>query len=219
MIGTTAALIGAAVIGAGASVYGANKAAGASKSAAKGVNKRFQEGKALMAPYTDAGENALGQYGNAVGLNGADKQKAFYDNFQHDPGFETSLNNALSETMRRYSITGNTGGGLANSLLKTGQNAIYGQYQNRLSQLGGLVDTGRSAATSVLGAGQASAAQEGNLLSQAGMFAGQGIQGAGNAISGGLSNMAGYNMFNQYQQMGMGNAAGFASPAANRAMF
>lgn len=215
----TAAMLGAAAIGAAASVYGANKAADASKKAAKGIDRRFQEGKALMTPYTEAGENALGQYGDAVGLHGADKQKAFYDNFQHDPGFETSLNNALSETMRRYSITGNTGGGLANSLLKTGQNAIYGQYQNRLSQLGGLVDTGRSGATAVLGAGGTAAAQQGNLLSQAGMFAGQGVQGAGNALSGGLNNLAGYSMFNQYQQMGLGNAAGFASPAANRAMF
>lgn len=205
-IGTTAALIGSAVVGAGASIYGANKAASASEKAAKGVDKRFQESKAMMAPYTGAGENALKTYGRAIGLEGQDAQREFYDNFQHDPGFETSLNNALSETMKRYSIVGNTGGNLANALLKTGQNAIYGQYQNRLSQLGGLVDTGRAAATAVGSQGQAAAAQSGNLLAQAGQYQGQGIMGAGNALSGGLSNMAGNNQFQE------GLAAGKQQP-------
>lgn len=214
-IGTTAAIIGASVIGAGASIYGANKAASASSKAAKGVDRRFQETKEMLAPYTGAGENALKQYETAVGLRGRDAQQQFYDEFQHDPGFETSLNNALSETMKRYSILGNTGGNLANALLKTGQNAIYSQYQNRLSQLGGLVDTGRSAATSLGQVGQTAAAQSGNLLAQAGQFQGQGIMGAGNALSGGLSNLAGYNMFQQ------GLAAGqnpWAAQTVNRAM-
>jgi hypothetical protein len=213
MIGTTAALLGSAAIGAGASILGSNKAAKASKQAAALQAKQFQETKDLLSPYTGTGQNALETYGNAIGLNGTDKQKDFYDNFQYDPGFETSLNNALSETMKRYSITGNTGGNLANALLKTGQNAIYGQYQNRLSQLGGLVDTGRSAATSLAGAGQQSAATQGNLLSQAGLYQGQGIQGAGNAISGGLGNLASVNMFDQYLNSGI--AGSVVAPGAN----
>jgi hypothetical protein len=211
-IGTTAALLGSAVIGAGASIYGASKAADASKKAAKLQAQQFEETKELMSPYTGAGEKALEQYETGVGLRGREAQQGFYDDFQHDPGFETSLNNALSETMKRYSILGNTGGGLANSLLTTGQNAIYGQYKDRLSQLGGLVDTGRNAAGALAGFGQQSAAQQGNLLSQAGMYQGQGIMGAGNALSGGLSNVAGYNMYQQ------GLASG-QNPLSNRAYF
>jgi hypothetical protein len=202
-IGTTTALIGSALIGAGSSIYGSSKAAKGQKQAAALQAKQFDETKELLSPYTGTGQNALEQYETAVGLRGRDAQQGFYDDFQTDPGFETSLNNALSETMKRYSILGNTGGGLANSLLKTGQNAIYGQYQNRLSQLGGLVDTGRSAATSLAGFGQQSSQAQGNMLAQAGLYQGQGIMGAGNALSGGLSNLAGNN---QYQQ-GLSNRA------------
>jgi hypothetical protein len=196
-IGTTAALIGSAAIGAGASIFGASKAAKGAEKGAKLQARQFEETKKLLSPYTGAGENALKQYGTAIGREGKEAQQGFYDNFQYDPGFETSLNNALSETMKRYSILGNTGGGLANSLLKTGQNAIYGQYQNRLSQLGGLVDTGRTSATALGSIGQQSATTQGNLLSQAGLYQGQGIQGAGNALSGGLGNLASYNQFQQ----------------------
>ncbi len=212
MIGTTAALLGSAAIGAGASIFGASKASSAAKKAANLQAQQFQETKALLKPYTGAGENALGLYGNAVGLNGRDKQKDFYDNFQTDPGFETSLNNALSEATRRYATIGNTGGGLANALLKTGQNALYGQYKDRLSQLGGLVDTGRAAATSLGTAGQASATAQGNLLSQAGMLQGQGVIGAGQAGVSGLNNLASVDLFKQ------GLAAGQA-PGSNRAIF
>lgn len=215
MIGTTAALIGSAAIGAGASILGANKAADAAKKGQKLQARQFEETKALLQPYTGAGTNALEQYGNAVGLNGLDKQQAFYDNFQHDPGFETSLNNALTETMKRYSILGNTGGNLANALLKTGQNAIYGQYKDRLSQLGGLVDTGRAAAGTLAGAGQASATAQGNLLAQAGQFQGAGIIGAGQA---GVNALGQYMNYNLAQQ---GLAAGqnpWAATTVNRAM-
>lgn len=211
-MGIETAILGSAVIGAGSSIFGANKAADAAKKASKLQAAQFAESKEMIKPYVGAGENALKTYETAIGLKGRDEQKGFYDNFQYDPGFETSLNNALSEATRKYSAMGNTGGGLANALLKTGQNAIYGQYQNRLSQLGGLVDTGRSAATSLMGAGQASASAQGNLLSQAGQYQGAGMVNAGNALSGGLNNLAGYNMWQQGQQAGM-------APGSNRAFF
>jgi hypothetical protein len=211
-IGTGAALLGSAAIGAGASIFGGNEAAKAAKQAARLQKQQFDETKALLSPYTGSGENALAQYETGIGLRGREAQQGFYDDFQTDPGFETSLNNALSETMKRYSILGNTGGGLANALLRTGQNALYGQYKDRLSQLGGLVDTGRGAAQSLAGFGQQSAQAQGNLLSQAGMYQGQGIMGAGNALSGGLSNMAGYNMYQQGLTSGQ-------NPLGNRAIF
>lgn len=214
-MGIEAAILGSAVIGGASSIFGANKAADAAKKGQKLQARQFEETKALLQPYTGAGTNALEQYGNAVGLNGADKQQAFYDNFQHDPGFETSLNNALTETMKRYSITGNTGGNLANALLKTGQNAIYGQYQNRLSQLGGLVDTGRAAAGTLAGAGQASATAQGNLLAQAGQYLGNGIIGAGQGFTNAAGQYANYNLAQQGIQAGMNP---WAAQTVNRAM-
>jgi hypothetical protein len=201
-IGTTAALLGSAAIGAGASIFGANKAADAQKAAARTQAKAFEEGKNLLLPYTKGSTEALTQYGNAVGVNGRDAQSRYYQDFQADPGFQTALNNSLDETMRRYSIVGRTGGGMANSLLKTGQNALMGAYDKRLSQLGGLVDTGRGAASSIASMGQQSAAGQASSLANAGMLQGGGIVNTGNALIGGLNN------YTTMQQNAAGRLAG-----------
>jgi hypothetical protein len=215
--------IGSALIGGAASIFGANKAEKAAKQAAAVSAKQYKQARGDLQPYMEAGPNALAQYGNAVGLNGQEAQQGFYDNFQTDPGFTTSLDNALATAMRKYSILGNTGGGLANSMLKTGQNALYGQYKDRIGQLGGLVDTGRSAATSLAGIGQQSAGQQGAMLSQAGMLGGQGIIGAGQAGVNALNNYQGYNMWQQALQQGYtpGNAmnGGWSTATMNRALF
>lgn len=211
-IGTGAALLGSAVIGAGSSLFGANKAAKSQQQAAKLQAKQYQESKNLLMPYTEGSTEALGTYQTALGLKGKDAQSKYYEDFQADPGFQTSLDNALDATMKRYSIVGRTGGGLANSLLKTGQGALNQAYNTRLSQLGGLVDTGRSAASSIAGMGQQSAAAQGSLLAQAGQTQGAGYVNAGNALIGGIQNYVG-------NQMWQNAFAGGANPVANRAMF
>lgn len=220
-IGTTAALLGSAAIGAGASIFGANKAADGQEKAAERQAEMYQQNKNLLMPYTAGSKQALTQYGNALGANGGQAQKNFYTNFQADPGFQTALNSSLDETMKRYSIMGRTGGGLANSLLKTGQNALQGAYNTRISQLGNLADMGRGAASTIAGMGQQSAAGQAANLANAGQYQGAGIVNAGNALIGGLNN---YQTMQQNQQ---GMAAG-QNPAArpwdtftvsNRAMF
>jgi hypothetical protein len=216
-IGTGIATLGAAAIGAGSSLFGASKAAKAQKQSAALQAKQFQESKNLLLPYTPGSQEALTQYGNAVGVNGGDAQQQYYQNFQADPGFQTSLNSSLDETMKRYSIMGRTGGGLANSLLKTGQNALLGAYDKRLSQLGGLVDTGRGAASTIAGLGQQSAAGQASSLAQAGQYQGAGIVNAGNALTGGLNNYAQMGQFQQGQQAGQNPWA--AQTVNNRAFF
>lgn len=209
------------LIGAGASLFGADEASEGSEDAARLQGERYQEGKNLLMPYMKGSQSALNLYGNALGANGGQAQKNFYTNFQADPGFQTALNNSLDETMRRYSIMGRTGGGLANSLLKTGQNALLGAYDKRVSQLGDLAGFGRGTASTIAGLGQQSAAGQAANTAQAGQYQGAGIVNAGNALIGGLNN---YQTMQQNQQ---GMAAG-QNPAArpwdtftvsNRAMF
>jgi hypothetical protein len=203
MIGTTAAIIGAAAIGAGSQIYGANKAASASKKAAAGVAAQNAKNEALLAPYTSSGENALKTYSNAVGLNGREAQQKFSDDFQTDPGWEAANEFGAKTVDDRYRLSGQGGGNVRAALYDYGQKNLLSAYTTRLSQLGGLVDTGRSAATSTAAMGQQSAAQQGSLLSQAGLLQGQGITGAGNAIAGGMNNLANYNMYSGGMQSGM----------------
>lgn len=205
-IGTTAALLGSAAIGAGASIYGANKAAEGSEEANELLEQRYQQNKNLLLPYMKGSQSALNLYGNALGANGPAAQAGFYNSFQHDPGFDAALNNSLDETMKRYSIMGRTGGGLANALLKTGQGARLGAYENRLNRLSGLAEFGRGAAGTIAGIGQQSAAGQAANTAQAGLWQGEGIVGAGNALIGGLNSYADANNTALGKQAGLNPA-------------
>jgi hypothetical protein len=214
-IGTTAAIIGASVIGAGASIYGANKAAKGAKAGAAAIAKQNAKNEGYLRPYMSAGENALGKYNTALGLEGREAQQKFYDEFEHDPGWEAA-NKAGADTVDdRYRLSGSSGGNVRAALYDYGQRNLLSAYQTRLSQLGGLVDTGRSAATSLVGANSQGAAQQGGLLSQAGLLQGQGITGAGQALAGGLSNLGQYNMQQQYLAAGL-NPGSLTANNANR---
>lgn len=204
MIGTTAAIIGAAAIGAGAQIFGANKAADAAKKAANLQQQQFEESKALLAPYTSSGENALNLYNNAVGVNGRPAQQQFSDDFQTDPGWQAANDFGAKTVDDRYTLSGQGGGNVRAALYDYGQKNLLSAYNTRLSQLGGLVDTGRAAATSTAAAGQQSAATQGSLLSNAGLLQGQGITGAGNAVAGGLNNLANYNLYSEGLASGQG---------------
>jgi hypothetical protein len=203
MAGITAAIIGSAAIGAGSQIFGGMQAAKGAKKAAKVQAQQYEESKAMLAPYRAAGEGALSTYNNAVGLGGREAQQKFYDDFQTDPGWEAANEFGAKTVDDRYRLSGQGGGNVRAALYDYGQKNLLSAYNTRLSQLGGLVDTGRSAATGTAQMGQQSAVAQGNLLSQAGTLQGQGITGAGNALAGGLSNLANYNMYNQGMQSGM----------------
>lgn len=215
MVGVTGAIIGSSVIGAGASLIGGNKAAKAAKAAAKVQAKQYEETKQLLSPYTMAGENALGKYNTALGLNGREQQQQFYDEFEHDPGWEAA-NKAGADTVDdRYRLSGSSGGNVRAALYDYGQRNLLSAYSTRLSQLGGLVDTGRSAASALAGYGQQSAQAQGGYLANAGMLQGQGITGAGQALAGGASNLGQHNFNQQMLAAGM-NPAGMTANNANR---
>jgi hypothetical protein len=215
MVGVTGAIIGASVIGAGASLYGGSQAAKGQKAAAKAQSKQYQETKQMLSPYTMAGENALGKYNTALGLEGREKQQQFYDEFEHDPGWEAA-NKAGADTVDdRYRLSGSSGGNMRAALYDYGQRNLLSAYQTRLSQLGGLVDTGRSAASALAGFGQQSAQAQGGYLANAGLLQGQGITGAGNAIAGGASNYGQHQLQQQYLAAGL-NPSSLTANNANR---
>jgi hypothetical protein len=217
----TLAMIASSVIGAGSSLMGADKAAEGAEAGNELLEKRYQEGKNLLLPYMKGSQSALNLYGNAVGAFGPGAQSAFYNNFQHDPGFDEALNNSLDETTRRYSIMGRTGGGFANALLKTGQGARLGAYKDRLNQLMGLADFGRGTAGTIANMGQQSAAGQAANLGAAGQYQGAGIVNAGNALIGGLNNYAtlGQNANGTATGMSPANRPWDTFTVNNRAMF
>lgn len=204
----TAILGGASLIG---GIMGSNSAKKAAKQQTKAQQaalaeqrRQYDENKALLTPFITPGQNALATYSNAVGLNGRDAQQAFYNDFEFDPGFNTALDDALSDTSKRYAIYGDVGGGLAKDLLKTGQSARMSAYDKRLAQIGGIADSGRSAAGSLSSAGQANANAQSGILSNIGATQAQGTMNASNALVGGIGNFANAFAYGNGINQGMG---------------
>jgi hypothetical protein len=197
------------VVGAAASIFGANQAADAQKKSAKLQAKQFAETKELIKPYTDAGAGAVDAYKSGIGLNGVDKQTEFYNNFQNDPGFEAATNYATRGIENLNSIKGRgLGGNLIAGASDYLQKNMLDAYRTRLSQIGGLVDTGRSAASTLGTLGQQSAAAQGANLANAGYYQGAGLINAANGINQGLYN-------NQMMSAYSGGSAGGLSSFGN----
>jgi hypothetical protein len=184
-VGTTAAIIGgSALLGAGASVYGANKAASAQKKAAQQAGdiqrQQFEQTRSDLAPYRDVGSNALSRYQNLLGMNGQDAYQSSLNDYQQSP----FLSQLVRDTQRGVDASSAARGGLFSGATaqaigdRTGQ-LYLGDFNNYLSRVGGLVDTGQNAATQTGQFGANAAAGRANAAQQ-----------AGNAQAGGFINMA-----------------------------
>jgi hypothetical protein len=95
MSGVTGAVVGAAVVGAGASVYSANKAAGAAKSAANSSigeqQREYDQARADNAPYRVTGMSGLNQVAKLYGLDTSRKGPAKQTSRDSPPLLTTSL--------------------------------------------------------------------------------------------------------------------------------
>ncbi len=199
------ASIASAGIGAAGNIIAGNQAAKAQKKAAALSAQRYKEAEANYKPYLDAGSSALDMYKTSLGLNGADKQSQFYQNFQTDPGFQASQDYAVRGLENanaiggRYGGSGNIRAGVSDYLQKN----MLDAYRTRQGQLGGLADMGFNATSGLGSLGQGQAAQGGQFLANAGYYQGAGIANAGNAITKSIGNQQQQNAY----ASGLGGAA------------
>ena len=192
-IATTAAIIGgSALLGAGASVYGANKAASAQKKAANQASQiqkdQYEQTRADLAPYRDTGSNALSQYQSLLGLNGQEKAQQALQGYTQSPYLsqlikDTQAGVDASSAARGGLFSGATAQAIGN---KTGQ-LYLGDYNNYLSRIGGLVDTGQNAASQTGQFGANAAAGRSNAAMQAGNAQAGGWINAANGVNNALS--------------------------------
>jgi hypothetical protein len=194
-IGTTAAIIGAATIGAGASIYGANKAASAQTKAANQASQvqkeQYAQTRADLAPYRDTGTTALGQYSSLLGQNGKDAQSAAMSQYTESPFLSQLVNRTTSAVdASRAARGGLFSGGTAQEIGDRAGQLYLGDYNNYLSRVGGLADTGASAATQTGQFGQNAAAGRAQSALAAGNAKANGYINTGNAINNGLGQAA-----------------------------
>jgi len=189
-VGIETAILGSAAIGAASSIFGGSQAADAQKKAARRQQQQFEETKELLSPFVQAGELALEDLQASLGLSGEEAQRAFFEDFQTDPGFEAASQFGLDQVQDRFELSGRSGGNLLAALSDRARRDLLGQFQTRQAQLGQLAGIGQGAASSLAGAGESSAARQGQFISNAGQLTGNALVGAGNAVTGAADQLA-----------------------------
>jgi hypothetical protein len=151
------------------------------------------EQRALAQPYVGAGMNALGQYQNALGINGAAGNQAATDAYLNSPLYRMTYQPAYDEAAKAVTRYGSANGtlnsgrtlmALQDRAARIGQQT-FGSYVNSLGDLatrgqnaafgqGTNIQTGTNALNSAYGAGNDALAA--------------GVIGAGNAVQSGFNN-------------------------------
>ena len=202
-----AAIIGAGVIGAGASlVAGGAQADAANRSAelsAQATRESVEEQRRQynltredLAPYRETGTNALALYAGLYGITrgegeagilSTEEMQGFRDRFTETPGYQFRFDEGIRALDRSASATGRLrGGGYTRELTRYGQGVASGEFENYANRLSGLAGMGQGStiATGTLGV------QTAGNISNALMA---GAQGQGNALmAAGTARASGY---------------------------
>ena len=130
----TGVIAGSAIIGAGASIFGGNKAADEQKKAAKKAAKLqkqvLAQQLALTKPYVEAGKNALAEYQKLAPYEDFGMKQ-----FQADPGYNFRMAEGLKGLERSASARGLLqSGGTLKGIQQYGQNLASAEYDNAFSR-------------------------------------------------------------------------------------
>ena len=176
-ISTGLALLGGSIAGglisSSAQKSAAGTAAAAQTQAAQlGIDeqrRQFDEITALLRPYVEAGESAIGGQLALAGLQGPEAQQAAITALEQGPQYEALVRQGEEALLQSAAATGglrggNVQGALAQFRPQMLSNLIEAQY----SRLGGLTNVGQASAARQAAAGQATSGNISNLLQQQG---------------------------------------------------
>ena len=221
LAGVTAAtgLAGAAISSSGAQ-SAANTQSAAAQQAEQRLQQNYQNTVASETPYQAAGLQGLNQLTNLLGPGGYLSTPANYQQYQQSPGYQFQLQQGEQALLDQQSALGGVAGGnTLKALTNYGQGAAATDYQqfvnNTMAQqnqlygeLGGLVNTGQGATTTVANAGQGTATQQANLITGAGsaQSAAQvaGANAFGSALTGGANSLSQNYLLSQLLNNGAG---------------
>lgn len=184
-------IVAAAVIGAGASIYGASQQASAARDAANASKKatdatlalqreQYNQTRADQEPWRLAGQNALGQLANPNA------------NFQASPDYNFRMQAGLEGVTQNRAVSGllNSGSALR-GLNDYAQNTAASEFGSWWNRQAGLAGVGQAANQTNAQAGSAYANSSQNALMQNAQTQGQSAYYAGNAAAQGAGQVAG----------------------------
>lgn len=148
-------------------------------------------------------------YANANRTGGTE-----YGGYTKTPGYDFRLQTGMDALQSSAAARGGLYSGAAlRDSQKFGQDYGSNEYGNYLARLGARADTGMSAAQMSGSASQQAAAGVSNALGNIGNAQAAGYVGAGNALTGGLQNLAG--LWNYQRNMNTANPAGGSAGNGN----
>jgi len=214
MSGIAAAIAGAGILGAGASIYGSSQAAKAQKDAANQANatqlQMYNQQREDLAPYTEAGTEGLNALRSYLGVGG-DTSAANYggynqrfgmDQFTADPGYSFRLRQGLEGLNANAAARGGLISGAAlKAATNYGQQAGSQEYTNAFNRFMQQKEAERSGYSDLTRVGQAAAAGTAAAAGQYGTAAAQNINNAGQAQASGYVGAA--NAINQGLSQGI----------------
>ena len=223
-MGVAGAIVAGAGISAAAGVAGSAMQSGAVGAGQKAAQQQYQQQRADLAPYREAGLPALEQQNALLGLSGPDAATAAMAQFTQSPGYQWQVDQGLRAVDAGAAASGLLRSGAAIKAEEAFGSGLaaqeFGNYYNRLLKLTDLGETAAAggattadaAARSALGGANAQSSIYGNTASQLG--------GTVNAL---LNNPAvqkslgigqGTSIYNDFST-GLGNTTAMAGPTVS----
>lgn len=219
-----AAVGGAGLLSAGASIYGANKAADTQSAAAQQAAALMQQQRTTnnnnAAPFISGGQGANNLLQSFYGINGTSPAlgQGALDAFQKSPDYQFALSQGGAALDNSAAAKGGLLGG--NQMLAAtqyGQGLATQNLQNYLGRLQTMSGQGIQAAGNVAGVNTAGANQQGQDIMGAGTAQAAGTLGMVGGLNTGISNfLTAYKGLGQssYGNSGGGGISGYASNPA-----
>lgn len=204
------AVIGSAVIGAGATAWGASKAADAQKDAAAqsaGISREmYGQTREDLSPYRDIGKDASGrmtarlsELTEPISVNPDDFLGSDYYKFLEKEGNRAVTNSAAARGLASSGAALKGAAAFAKGLNSQEWKSNFEMQRTNKSdaytRLKALIDTGANAAAGTGTAGTASATQQGNAAIGAGNAGAAAANATGGAFSSAANNIGGYAMY------------------------
>jgi len=229
-MGIETAILGSAVIGAGAGAYGSSQAARAQKRAADQAaatqREMFERQVELQAPFREAGLTAQNRLMTLLGLEGGEAGAADYgryardfgmSDFEADPGYGFRMSEGMKALERSAAARGGLlSGTTLKGVQRFGQDLASQEYQNafnryyaarnaQLNPLQGILGQGQSSTDVLTGAAGEAGRGIGAAQMGAGAARASGYAAGTNALTGALqSGMQNYMMYNAMRPGGYG---------------
>ena len=183
-----ASLIGGAIASDSAKDAARIQQAGADRAVGE-QRRQFDITRQDLAPWQEAGTQALGRLKMAVGLDGGDAMQAL----EMDPGYNFRMGEGQKAIERSAAARGNQlSGATLKALTRFGQDYASNEYGNAVNRLAGLSGTGQTTANQIGAFGANFANNAGNMYTQAANAGAAGRVASGNAFRGAIDDVSDY---------------------------